>query len=116
MKTLQFKQAAFARRKARVRAKIHGTAERPRLSIFKSHRYMYAQIIDDDLGRTLAAADSRQSKGKSPSERAKAVGALIAAKAKAAKVKKVVFDRGGYMYAGKMKMAAEAARESGLEF
>jgi len=116
MKTLQFKQASFARRKARVRAKIRGTAERPRLSIFKSHRYMYAQIIDDDLGRTLAAADSREIKGKTPVERAKGLGALIANKAKAAKVKKIVFDRGGYMYAGKIKMTAEAAREAGLEF
>lgn len=116
MKSLQSKQAAFARRKARVRAKIHGTAERPRLSVFKSHRYMYAQVINDDLGKTLAAADSREIKGKTPVERAKALGAEIAAKAKAAKVKKVVFDRGGYIYTGKIRIAADAAREAGLEF
>ena len=116
MKILQKKQQIFARRKARVRAKIHGTAERPRLAIFKSHRYIYGQVINDDKGATLVAADSRKATGKTPVDRAKALGVEIAKKAKAAKITKVVFDRGGYLYAGKIKMVADAAREGGLEF
>ena len=116
MKTLQKKQLQFARRKARTRAKVSGTAERPRLSVFKSHKYMYAQIIDDDKGNTLVAVDSRKMKGKKPVERAKEVGVEIAKKAKAAGITKVVFDRGGYTYIGKIKMIADAAREGGLEF
>lgn len=115
MKTIQKQQNIFARRKARVRAKVSGTAERPRLAIFKSHRYLYAQIIDDDKGHTLVACDSRLAKGK-PVLRARAMGLEIAKKAKTAKIQKVVFDRGGYLYAGKIKMVADAAREGGLEF
>ncbi len=116
MSTLQTKQKIFARRKTRIRAKISGTAERPRLAIFKSHKYIYAQVIDDTKGHTLAAYNSSQSKAKTPVERAKEVGMEIAKKAKAAKVTKVVFDRGGYIYTGKIKMVADAAREGGLEF
>ncbi len=116
MNTIQKKQLIFARRKARIRAKISGTPERPRLAIFKSHKYIYAQVIDDTVGRTLAAADSRTAKGKTPVEKAKEVGLEIAKKAKAAKVGKIVFDRGGYMYVGKIKVVADAAREGGLEF
>ena len=115
MKTLQKKQANFERRRARIRAKVNGTAERPRLAIFKSHRYLYAQLIDDDKGHTLASSDSRSGQGK-PVERAKHVGAEISKKAKAAKITKVVFDRGGYIYGGKIAMVAEAARAGGLEF
>ena len=116
MNTIEKNQLQFARRKARIRAKIRGTSERPRLSIFKSHRYIYAQIIDDDKGNTLASADSRGAKGKTPVEKAKHVGLEIAKKAKAAKITKVVFDRNGYLYAGKIKVVADAAREGGLEF
>ena len=116
MNTLQKQHAIFTRRKARTRAKIHGTAERPRLCVFKSHRYLYAQIIDDDKGHTILSTDSRTAKGKTPLERAKEVGHEIAKKAKAAKIAKVVFDRGGYLYAGKIRMVADAAREGGLEF
>ena len=116
MATIQKKQAIFARRKARIRAKITGTAERPRLSVFKSHRYIYAQIIDDTAGRTLVSADTRVSKAAKPVERAKEVGVEIAKKAKAAKITKVVFDRNGYLYIGKIKIVADAAREGGLEF
>src|SRR3989344_5578414 len=105
MNTLQKKHTIFARRKIRIRAKIFGTAERPRLAIFKSHKYIYAQIIDDVKGHTIVAFDSRMSKAKTPVERAKV-----------AKVAKVVFDRGGYIYTGKIKMVADAAREGGLEF
>lgn len=116
MNTLQTKQKIFARRKARIRAKISGTAERPRLSIFKSHKYIYAQIIDDTKGFTLVAFNSSLSKAKTPAERAKEVGIEIANKAKLAKITKIVFDRSGYIYTGKIKMVADAAREGGLEF
>ena len=116
MNILQKKQTVFARRKARTRAKINGTAERPRLAVFKSHKYIYAQIIDDTKGHTLASSDSRTAKGKTPVEKAKEVGRDIAVKAKAAKITKIVFDRGGYVYTGKIKMVADAAREGGLEF
>ena len=106
----------FARRAARVRAKISGTAERPRLSVFKSHRYIYAQIIDDVKGNTLVAFSSKEATGKSTADRAKEVGLGLAKKAVAAKVKKVVFDKSGYLYAGKIKLVADGAREGGLEF
>jgi large subunit ribosomal protein L18 len=116
MKAIQKKQANIARRQVRIRAKVNGTAERPRLTVFKSHRYIYAQIIDDTKGHTLVSADSRKSDGKKPVERAKEVGLEIAKKAKAAKITKVVFDRSGYLYVGKIKMVADSAREGGLEF
>ncbi len=116
MNTLQTKHKIFARRKTRIRAKISGTTERPRLAIFKSHKYIYAQVIDDTKGHTLASFNSRMSKAKTPVERAKDVGVEIAKKAKVANVTKVVFDRGGYIYTGKIKMVADAAREGGLEF
>ncbi len=116
MNTLQKKAITFARRKARIRAKVTGTAERPRLAVFKSHRYIYAQLIDDTAGKTIVAHDSRASKAKTPVERAREVGAEIARKAKAAKVSKIVFDRGGFLYTGKIKMVADAAREGGLQF
>ena len=116
MNTLQSKQAIFARRKARIRARISGTAERPRLTIFKSHKYIYAQLIDDTKGRTLLSADTKKAKGKTPVDRAKEVGVEVAKKAKAANITKVVFDRNGYLYTGKIKTVADAAREGGLEF
>ena len=116
MNTLQKKQAVFARRRIRIRAKISGTVERPRLAVFKSHKYIYAQIINDDKGHTLVATDSREMKGKTPVECAKMVGLDIAKKAKEAKITKVVFDRGGFLYTGKIKMVADSAREGGLEF
>ena len=117
MKSLiQKNNEKFERRHARVRAKISGTKEMPRLSVFKSHKYIYAQIIDDTKGHTLADFNSRDAKGKTLSEKAKEVGTGIAKKAITAKIKKVVFDRGGYLYAGKIKLVAEGAREGGLEF
>lgn len=116
MNILQKKQVNFARRKSRIRAKIFGTPERPRLAIFKSNKFIYAQVIDDTKGHTLASADSMSSKAKTPIEKAKEVGIEIAKKAKAAKITKVVFDRGGYMFIGKVKMVADSAREGGLEF
>ncbi len=116
MKAIQKKALIFERRKARIRAKLSGTAERPRLAIFKSHKYIYAQIIDDTKGNTLVSTDSRKVGGKTPVERAEAVGIEIAKKAKAAKIDKVVFDRSGYLYIGKIKVVADAARKGGLEF
>lgn len=104
------------RRHRRVRAKIFGTAERPRLSIFKSNKAIYAQLIDDQKGITLAAATSLKSKEKSLLQKAKAVGSLIAGAAKKKGISKVVFDRGGYIYTGNIKVFADSAREEGLVF
>ena len=101
------KQLKIERRHKRIRSKVSGTAERPRLSVFKSHKFLYAQIIDDTKGHTLAQANS---------DDAKKVGIEIAKKAKAIKIVKVVFDRGGYLYTGKIKSIADSAREGGLEF
>ncbi len=106
----------------RVRKKVYGTAERPRLCVFRSEKHIYAQVINDDLGTTLAAASSIDKELKetlaagSNKEAAKAVGSLIAKKAIEKGVKEVVFDRGGYIYHGRVKELAEAARESGLDF
>jgi large subunit ribosomal protein L18 len=116
MANIKVQDQIFARRKARIRAKISGTSDRPRLAVFKSHKYIYAQIIDDTKGHTLVSADSREAKGKTPVDRAKEVGVSIAKKAIAAKITKVVFDRGGYLYTGKIKVVADAAREGGLVF
>lgn len=106
-----------SRRHRRIRSRVMGTAERPRLAFFKSNRYVYAQLIDDGKGVTLASASSLGAKGKvSMAERAKEVGALIAGRAKEKKISKVVFDRGGFSYGGKVKIFADAAREAGLDF
>ncbi len=106
------------RRHRRVRAKVSGTAGRPRLSVYRSNRGIAAQVIDDVSGRTLASASS-QDKGLSGTKRGEApaaVGKLVAERAKAAGVTSVVFDRGGYLYHGRVKALADAAREEGLEF
>ncbi|MBK9146380.1 MAG: 50S ribosomal protein L18 [Flavobacteriales bacterium] len=103
----------------RVRKTVQGTNERPRLSIYRSNTGMYAQIIDDVAGRTLASASSLKDKkanGIPKIEQAKVVGQAIAEKAKAAGIDKVVFDRNGYLYHGRVKALAEAAREAGLNF
>jgi len=114
---------ARLRRKKRVRKKIRGTAERPRLCVFRSARHMYAQIIDDTSARTLAqassvSADSRSTIGKKGGnkEGAAFVGALIAERALKQGIKKVVFDRNGFLYHGRVKALSDAAREKGLEF
>jgi large subunit ribosomal protein L18 len=107
-----------ARRHKRVRKHLVGTAERPRLVVFRSNRGIAAQLVDDGAGRTLAAASSlnvRNAKG-TKSDQAAAVGKLLAEKAKKAGVKSIVFDRGGYLYHGRVRALAEAAREGGLEF
>jgi large subunit ribosomal protein L18 len=103
------------RRHARVRAHIKGTSERPRLAFSKSNRFVSAQVIDDVAGRTLVASHGRSTKG-SLSVQAVEVGKEIAKKAKAAGIKVVVFDRGGYSYEGQVKALADAAREEGLTF
>lgn len=104
------------RRHRRVRAKVAGTAQRPRLSIFKSNTRIVAQIINDDSGVTLAAVSSATEKGKTPREKAEAAASALAKAAGAKGVKKVVFDRGGYQYLGTIKAFADAARAAGLEF
>ena len=116
------KVTARLRRKKRMSSKVRGTAERPRLNIFKSARHIYAQVIDDGSGQTLVAASTLstelkgQDLGKGKTEAAKKVGALIAEKAMAQQIKKVVFDRNGFLYHGRIKALAEAAREKGLDF
>lgn len=97
---------------------MQGTTDRPRLSVFRSNARIYAQIIDDNDGRTLAAAGSIEPalRGTSKTDAATAVGKLLAERAKAAGVSKVVFDRGGYLYHGRVKALADGAREGGLEF
>ncbi len=104
------------RRHRRVRARVSGTAERPRLSIFKSNTRLIAQLIDDEKGLTIAAVSSADAKGKTPREKAEAAAAVLAKSAGAKGVKKVVFDRGGYKYLGTIKSFADAARAAGLEF
>ncbi len=99
----------------RIRAKISGTAETPRLAIFKSNKYIYAQLVDDVAGKTLATATSLKSKSKMGAA-AQEVGKEIATKAKTLKITKIVFDRGGFNYAGKIQLLADAAREGGLTF
>jgi len=107
-----------ARIRRRIRAKVAGTAERPRLSVFRSNKFIYAQVIDDQAGRTLAAASSREADlaGGARVERSKAVGERVAERAKAAGVEAVVFDRGGYRFHGNVRALAEGARGAGLQF
>jgi large subunit ribosomal protein L18 len=103
-------------RKRRVRAKISGTAAVPRLSVFRSLLSMKAQVIDDEAGKTLVAADTKETKAKNDVAGAKAVGILVAKKCAEKKITQVVFDRAGYRYHGKVKALAEGAREGGLKF
>jgi len=111
----------FRRRKSRTRYHIaQNAADRPRLSVFRSGRHIYAQVIDDREGSTLATASTNEKEGKAPKtwnvDAAKSVGQKIAERAIAKGVKQVVFDRGGYIYHGRVKALADAAREGGLEF
>jgi large subunit ribosomal protein L18 len=109
-------------RHARVRAKISGTAERPRLNVFRSSRHIYAQVIDDEIGHTLASASTLDrevasaASGKTKKEQAAAVGETIAERAKEVGISEVLFDRGGYLYHGRVKALADAARKGGLKF
>ena len=107
---------ARVKRHRRVRKRVNGTTERPRLAVFRSNRHIYAQVIDDTTGRTLAAASSREAdlSGGTPVDSARAVGKALAERAKAAGVSSVVLDRGGYQYHGRVRSLAEGAREGGL--
>jgi large subunit ribosomal protein L18 len=102
----------------RIRHRVKGTAERPRLAVFRSVKHIYAQVIDDGQGHTMVAASSNEKTGGSGGNvaGAKAIGKLIAERAKQKGIKAVVFDRGGYLYHGRVKALADAAREAGLEF
>ena len=114
--------AARQRRKARIRGNVHGTTERPRLSVYRTTNHIYAQIINDETGVTLAAASTLSAELKSRdghggnADAARAVGGLVAAKAKAANINQVVFDRNGFLYHGRIKALADGAREAGLDF
>jgi large subunit ribosomal protein L18 len=116
------KVAGRLRRKRSIRKRVTGTAERPRLSVFRTSMHMYAQVIDDDTGITLAAASTlspevrTQREGKKKSELATLVGQLVAQKCQAKNITKVVFDRNGFIYHGRVKAVAEGAREGGLDF
>jgi large subunit ribosomal protein L18 len=112
------KPAKRLKRRRRVRAKVRGTAERPRLSIFRSNRGLFAQLIDDTSGRTMAAVSWTEADFRSleSMEQAKAVGQAIAKRAKEAGIESCVFDRGGYQYHGRVAALAEGAREGGLAF
>ena len=110
------KQQQRDRRHRRVRAKVKGTEERPRLSVYKSNTQLMAQIIDDNAGKTLIAVSSKTEKGATPRERAEKAAATLAKKAGEKGVKRVVFDRGGFQYLGTIKAFADAARAAGLDF
>lgn len=113
----QLKRSKRERRHNRVRSVVAGSGDRPRLAIFRSASHIYAQLIDDQDGKTLAASSSLEVKGKSAkADLSTQVGSAIAEKAKAKGITKVVFDRGGYRYHGRVKALAEAARSAGLEF
>jgi len=116
------KQRLRLKRHRRVRSKVSGTAERPRLNVFRSLKHIYAALVDDDAGHTLAAASTVEAsfrangKGGGNISGAEAVGELIAARAREKGISRVVFDRGGYKYHGRVKALADAARKGGLEF
>jgi large subunit ribosomal protein L18 len=122
MATNKSRSVARNRRHARVRKNIQGTSKRPRLNVFRSLAEIYAQVIDDEAGRTLVSASSVdhdlrvKMKSLKKSEQARLVGQAVAERAKALGIQQVVFDRGGYRYQGRVKALAEAAREGGLEF
>jgi len=116
MNTSHTKATLRTQRHNRLRYKVTGTAARPRLAVYRSNKFVYAQVIDDEAGKTLASADSRKEATGTGVEKATLVGAAIAKAALAAKIEAVVFDRGGFQYAGIVKAVAEGAREGGLKF
>ena len=122
MGSMNIRQQARIKRKKRIRKKIYGTPQRPRLSVFRSARHTYAQVIDDSAGRTLAAASTMDQQAKSGPkfenkvEAAKFVGKLVGERALGKGIKEVVFDRNGFLYHGRIKFLSEAAREAGLVF
>ena len=116
MRSINVKKAQRTRRHARIRAKIFGTKEAPRLSVFKSNRHISAQLIDDVNNVTIASSHSRDVKGKNMMEKSALVGEAIAKAAGAKKIKSVVFDRGGFIYTGNVQALADGARKGGLKF
>jgi len=122
IKYVNHKQRKRAKRKASIRLRLSGTADRPRLSVFRSARYVYAQAIDDTTGRVLACASELEStlkgevSGKPKKERARAIGKAIGDKLVALNIKAVVFDRNGYIFHGRVKEVADGARDAGLQF
>ena len=116
------KEETRPRRKASIRKKIHGTAERPRMSVFRSAKHIYAQVVNDDTQKTLVSIGTLDEEllktlgGLKKIDRAKQVGAAIAKKCKASGISKIVFDRNGFIYHGRVQALADAAREAGLEF
>ena len=109
---IKIKQQKWHRRHKRVKAKLFGTVEKPRLCVFKSNKHIYVQLIDDEKAKTLLALSDKNIKSRNVSD----LGELIAKKAEEKKIKKIVFDRGGYQYHGQIKALAEGARKGGLEF
>jgi large subunit ribosomal protein L18 len=116
MANLTQKTAKRERRHHRIRAKVVGTEERPRLAVYRSNTSIYVQLINDEVGKTIASADSRTVAGTGSREKARAVGTEVASRARALGVTKVVFDRGGFLYTGMVKELADGARAGGLEF
>jgi large subunit ribosomal protein L18 len=116
MKKLNAKLEKRTRRHTKIRSTISGTSEKPRLSVYKSNKHISVQLIDDERAVTIAAAHSREVKGKTMMEKSALVGASIAEKAKAKKIVNVVFDRGGFIYTGNVKAVADGARKGGLKF
>jgi large subunit ribosomal protein L18 len=116
MNTTSRKIEQRTKRHTRIRARVSGTATRPRLAVFRSNRFIYAQLIDDTKGNTIASANSRTMKGKTTRDRAAEVGKSIAAQAKDKGVTLAVFDRGGFQYQGVIASLADGAREAGLSF
>ncbi len=118
MSVLKKKKLAARRRAVRVRSKVKGTPQRPRLTVFRSNRGIWAQVIDDTTGTTLASAGPAGVEASAEDKKAQAakVGSLLAERAKAAGIEQVVFDRGSYLYHGRVKALADAAREAGLSF
>jgi large subunit ribosomal protein L18 len=116
--TVATKPTKRLKRRRRVRAKVHGSAERPRISVFRSNRGVFAQLIDDESGRTVAAASWTEPELRTlkPMDQSRRIGELLAERAKSAGVESAVFDRGGYKYHGRVKALADGAREGGLAF
>ncbi len=116
--TVKTREVVRLKRRRRVRAKVHGTAERPRISVFRSNRGISAQLIDDDAGRTIAAVNWTETglRELGPTEQAKQAGVRLAERAAAADITAAVFDRGGYKYHGRVQALADGAREGGLLF
>lgn len=116
------KQASWKRRKKRIRKKVRGDSDRPRMTVYKSNKHTYVQVIDDDLGVTLASASTLSKEirgevaGKKKVDAAKLVGTMTAKQLQAAKISQVVFDRNGFKYAGRVAAIADSAREAGIEF